>query len=128
MARIFNLNDGTVIETPKTVVMRPRLLSEDEQKRLQSQYHLGSSMNQLVQVKLFHPLSGWTWYLMNQDPEDPDYLWAIIKGFEVEMGSVSLSELEGIAAPYGCKVEKDHFFRPIPAREVWERLMRGEHV
>jgi hypothetical protein len=99
MARIYNLNDGTVIETPKTVVMRPRLLSEDEQKRLQAQYRFGSNMNQLVQVKLFHPLSDWTWYLMNQDPEDHDYLWAIVRGFEVEMGSVSLSESGRLARP-----------------------------
>lgn len=128
MPRIYNLTTGTVEE----IVMPPkagqRLLTAEEQKRLQAQFHLGSNMNQIVQVKLFHPLSDWTWYLMNQDPDDPDYLWAIVRGVEVDMGSVSLSELENISAPYGCRVEKDNFFRPTPAREVWERLMRGEHV
>jgi len=46
-------------------------------------------MSQLVPLKLF--VANWTWYIMTQDPNNPDYLWAIVDGFEVEMGSVSLS-------------------------------------
>ena len=65
---------------------------------------------------------------MNQDPEDPDYLWGIVKGFEVEMGSFSLSELEAVRGRFGLGIERDLYFTPIPAREVWDKLNREVHV
>lgn len=65
---------------------------------------------------------------MNQDPEDPDYLWGIVKGFEVECGSFSLSELQSAKGPLGVGIERDLHFKPILAKEVWKRLLAGEHI
>jgi hypothetical protein len=67
-----------------------RFLSFSERR---SQYPRGSDMEQKIVAKFFNPTGSWTWYLMNQDPDDPDYLWGIVKGFEVEIGSFSLSDL-----------------------------------
>ncbi|MDD1748397.1 MAG: DUF2958 domain-containing protein [Methanothrix sp.] len=54
-----------------------------------------SSLGRLQAVaKFFDPCESWTWSLITQDPEDPDYLYGIVKGFELEMGSSSLRELE----------------------------------
>ena len=89
----------------------------------QKQYPLGSDMSQMIVAKFFDPRGSWTWYLMNQDPTDQDYLWGIVDGFEVEMGSFSLRELDSIGY-----IERDLYFTPITAQECWDRLNNGEHV
>ena len=83
--------------------------------------------NQQIVAKFFHPMSSWYWYLMNQAPEDPDYLWGIVKGFEVEVGSFSLAELEATKI-HGLGMERDLGFKPCPALEVYRKLNEGIHV
>ena len=97
--------------------------------RDQHEKYAGAELSELVvPVKFFGLNINWRWYLLTQDPDDPDYLWAIVKGFELEMGSVSLSELAeqrygGIPA-----IERDIHFKPMNAKELWDKLSRGEHV
>lgn len=106
-----------------------QLLTASQSKQLQKQYPKGSSFDQKVVVKLFDPQGSWEWYLMNQDPEDPDYLWGIVKGFEVESGSISLSDLQTIrSGPFKLGIERDLSFRPRPAQEIWNDLMAGKAV
>ena len=106
-----------------------KLMTKEITKKAQAQYLKGSDFeNQKVVAKFFDPTGSWTWYLMNQDPEDPDYLWGIVKGFEVEMGSFSLSELESVRGRFGLGIERDRYFRPLPAQEVWKKLNKGEHI
>jgi len=68
--------------------------------------------------------------LVNQDPKDPDYIWAIVDlGMGPEVGSVSLSELQNLRMPvYGYKfpLEKDRFTQRN-AVEVFEGLQRGNY-
>jgi len=67
--------------------------------------------------------------LTRQDPDDPDYLWAIVKGNEIETGSVSKSELENVRVkPFGLGLERDLYFDEINAKELWDKLNKGEHV
>ena len=106
-----------------------KLITKEIAKKAQAQFKHGSSLsNQQVVAKFFTPAAGWTWYLMNQDPDDTDYLWGIVKGFELEMGSFSLSELESVKLPGGLGVERDKFFKPMLAEEVWRKLQKGEHI
>lgn len=100
-----------------------KLFTKEIEAKLQTQYQHGSSLDQDVVCKIFDPMGDWTWYLMNQAPDEPDYLWGIADGFEVESGSISKSELESIG-----RLERDLYFEPMPARKVWEKLMAGEHV
>jgi len=47
-------------------------------------------MNQKIIAKFFDPNSIWTWYLLgypSYDP-DPDHLWGIIKGHEIEIDGI----------------------------------------
>ena len=53
---------------------------------------------------------------------------ALNKGFEVEMGSFSMKELEDMHLPFGLTIERDTLFEPMKASEVWEQLNNGEHV
>ena len=113
------------------------LITKEISKAAQAQFHLGSSLDQMVVAKFFHPASQWTWYLMNQNPNNPDYLWGIVRGTDIEIGSFSLSELENFAGdlvignrriPNCIKIERDKFFKPMIANVVWAKLQRGEHV
>jgi hypothetical protein len=106
-----------------------RLMTKEIEKKARAQYPKGANMaEQKIVAKFFDPCGSWTWYLMNQDPEDPDYLWGIVKGFEVESGSFSLSELQSYRGRFGLGIERDLGFTPIPATEVWQRLQAGRHV
>jgi hypothetical protein len=105
-----------------------KLMTKEIAKKAQSQYPHGSDMTQQVVAKFFDPCGSFTWYVMNQDPQDPDYLYGIVKGFEVEAGSFSLSELQAIKGRFGLGIERDLHFEPRPAIEVWEKLNEGKHV
>ena len=105
-----------------------QLLTEELRKQLQAQFPMGSDMEQMVVAKLFDPCGSWDWYLLNQDPEDHTYLYGIVKGFETEMGSIYLPELEEYKGQLGIGIERDLSFKPIKASELWKKLMDGEHV
>jgi hypothetical protein len=100
-----------------------KLMTKDILQKAAGQYSKGASLDQMVVAKFFHPCSDWTWYLMNVDPDDPAYAWGIVQGFETEQGSFSIEEMEEVGG-----MERDLWFNPIPARELWERLMNGEHI
>ena len=104
------------------------LITKSIEKELQAQYPLGNDLSQKVVAKFFDPCGSWTWYAMNQDPEDPDYLWGIVKGFEVEVGSFSLSDLQSFKGPFGIGIERDLYFKPMVASEVLDKLDSGGHI
>lgn len=102
-----------------------KLLTENENKKLFEQYHLGSDLEkQEVVAKIFNPYGMGTWYLLNSDPEDPDYIWAIVDLFEIEVGSVSRHELESIRI-HGLPLERDKSFTPINAAELLSGIRAG---
>lgn len=105
-----------------------RLFTKEIDKQLFAQYSKGSDLeNQMVVAKIFNPYGRGTWYLLNSDPEDPDYIWAIVDLFEVEMGSVSRSELESIKVPpFNLGFERDLYFEPVNAAELYKGLLEGK--
>ena len=105
-----------------------KLFTKEVDKQLFAQYPKGSDLeNQMVVAKIFNPYGRGVWYLLNSDPEDPDYIWAIVDLFEPDMGSVSRSELQTVKVPpFGLGLERDIYFTPKPAKEVWEGVMIGQ--
>lgn len=100
-----------------------KLFTTTIEKKLQSQFPLGSSLDQTVHCVIFNPYGRGTWYILNQDPKDPDYLWAIVDLHEVEIGSVLKSELENCRISIGrlrFPLERDLHWKPKTAREVWD--------
>ena len=105
-----------------------KLLTKEITKKAQKQYDKGSDMDeQMVVAKFFDPMGSWTWYLMNL-ADDGDYAWGIVKGHEVEAGSFSISELQQIKRLFGLGIERDMYFEPMKASDVFDKLNRGEHV
>jgi len=104
-----------------------KLLTKEIKVKAQKQYEQGTDMEQMVVAKYFDPTGTWKWYLMNMD-KDEDYCWGIVKGFEVEMGSFSMKELENIQLPYYLGIERDISFTPMKAKEVWNALQKGDFI
>lgn len=102
-----------------------KLFTKEIEKKAQAQFSKGSELeSQVVVAKFFNPTGAGTWYLMNQDPNDPDYLWGIVDLFEVEMGSFSKSELEGYKGRMGLGIERDLHFMEVNAKVLWEKLTK----
>ena len=106
-----------------------KLLTKEIIEKAIKQYPLGADMDtQQIVAKFFNPTGSWSWYLMNLDPEDPDYAWGIVDGYEVEVGSWSMGELQQMKVSFGLGIERDLGFQPRPAMEVWGALLQGKHV
>lgn len=105
-----------------------KLMTKKIEQQARAQYPQGNNLDQMVVAKFFDPCSQWTWYLMNQDPDDPDYLWGIVRGYEIEIGSFSLSELASVKNGLGLNMERDLYFTPRPAREILQALENGQHI
>ena len=69
-----------------------------------------------VIVKLFHPASNWTWYVIEFDGED--ICWGLVEGHETEYGYFSLSELAQVKGSFGIGVERDKWFTPTKVGKI----------
>ena len=99
-----------------------KLLTKEITKKATEQFDKGSDLDdQMIIAKFFNPMGSWTWYLMNL-ADDGDYAWGIVDGHEVEMGSFSMNELQSVKLPFGLGIERDMYFEPIPANELWKEL------
>jgi hypothetical protein len=105
------------------------LFTKEIDKKLAAQYHLGADLNaQVVVAKIFNPYGNGRWYLINSDPSDPDYLWAIVQiGDIVEVGSVSRKELENLrVGRLRFPLERDLGFSQRNAQEVYNGVISGK--
>ena len=98
-------------------------MTKEIKEKAQKQYDEGSDMEQKVVAKFFDPMGSWKWFLMNMHKDD-DYCWGIVKGHEVEMGSFSIKELQSMSP----RIQRDLYFEPVKAKDVWEQLNKGEWV
>lgn len=105
-----------------------KLLTASIDKKLFKQYPIGSNLSkQEVVAKIFNPYGNQTWYIVNSDPEDPDYLWAILDfGQGAESGSVSRKDLESYRNRWGLGLERDIAFDHTNAQELYKGLYEGK--
>lgn len=106
-----------------------KLFNKTIDRQLFKQYSLGSDFSkQEVVVKIFNPQGAGSWFILNSDPQDPDYLWAIVDlGYGAEVGSVSRSDLETYTGRFGLGFERDLGFDPINAEELYNGLRQGKY-
>ena len=77
-------------------------------------------------VKFFDPCGGATWLITQMDPDEPDILFGLCDlglGFP-ELGSVRLSELEGVEGPLGLGIERDLYFEARYPLSVYAEAAR----
>lgn len=100
-----------------------KLFTKAIEAKAQAQYPLGADMEkQVIVAKFFNPSGAGTWWLMNQDPNDTDYLWGVVDLFEIEVGNFSKSELENYVGVYGLVIERDLYFEEVNAKVLFEIL------
>jgi hypothetical protein len=106
-----------------------RLFNKTIDRQLFKQYSLGSDLSkQEVVAKIFNPYGNGRWFILNSDPEDPDYLWAIVDlGYGAEVGSVSRTDLETYRGRFGMGFERDLSFDPVNALELYNGLSEGKY-
>lgn len=93
-----------------------KLLTEALRKQLPP---LGSTSQQpdpIAVCKFFTPDSSWTWYATEFDGDDT--FFGLVDGFEQELGTFSLAELETVRGPMGLRVERDLYFKPTPVSKL----------
>jgi hypothetical protein len=66
--------------------------------------------------KWFHPMSNWTWYATEYDPETGE-MFGLVQGQEEELGYFSRQELEETLLR-GLPVERDLYFHPTPLSQL----------
>ena len=105
-----------------------KLFTKQINDMLFAQYKFGNDLSkQKVVAKIFNPYGRGVWYLLNSDPNDPDYIWAIVNITDVEIGSVSRTELESLKVPpFRLPLERDSSFSPLPAMEVYNGAKGGK--
>ena len=98
------------------------LLTGSLRATLLKAYHDNASNrpDPMILVKFFCPWSSWTWYAIDFDGNDT--LFCLVDGFELELGPVSLSELESIRGKGGLRIERDLHFRPKRLSVIREKL------
>jgi hypothetical protein len=95
--------------TKELIEKMPALYSQEEK-----------GLDAVAQVKFFSPYSNWTWYATEFDGED--IFFGYVEGFENELGTFSLSELDKVTTKmFGMEmpaVERDLHWTPRPLKEV----------
>jgi hypothetical protein len=105
-----------------------KLFTAQIDNKLFAQYPKGNDLkNQMVVAKIFNPYGKGVWYLINSDPDDPEYIWAIVDLHDIEVGSVNRSDLDNIKVPpFRLGLERDLYFTPMNAETLYQNLLGGK--
>ena len=88
-----------------------KLLTKEIERKLPKLHSQEEVSNPKIIVKFFHPMSSWTWYVVEGevDPDGDLLFFGLVDGFEKELGYFSLKELKEIRIR-GIGIERDKFF------------------
>lgn len=99
-----------------------KLLTAELRKEIPQLYSQETAEDPVVYCKFFTPWSNWTWYVTEFDGED--IFFGLVQGFEEELGTFSLSELEEVSGPGGLKIERDRYFEKQPLSKVRKNVYK----
>jgi len=88
-----------------------KLMTKEIEKKLPKRYSQEHEENPKIIVKYFHPLSDWTWYVIEgeRDPDGDFLFFGLVDGFEKELGYFTLRQLEEVKVR-GLGIERDLYF------------------
>lgn len=77
-----------------------------------------------VIAKFFDPCGSWTWYATEMQKEGNDFIFfGFVRGFENELGSFSLNELQSVKNRLGLGIERDlHFGKHMLSECIEKRI------
>lgn len=97
-----------------------KLLTKEIEKKLPSIEEAKASGSKIVQIKYFHPLSNWTWYVVGYTD---GHFWGLVDGDFLETGLISLEELKSVKL-LGLGIERDLHFEPKLMSEVRQEIKK----
>jgi hypothetical protein len=104
---IFEFDQQTPPEEPP--LTGGNLLDQASREKLPELYrNEEKGLEVIAPVKFFTPDSNRTWYASEFDGEDT--FFGLVSGFEVELGYLSLKELQETRGPLGLSIERDLYF------------------
>jgi hypothetical protein len=92
-----------------------KLLTKALEKKLPSLYSQENVEDPVAQIKFFDPMSRWTWYGIEYDPEQRLFFGYVKSGLDPnfdELGYFSLDELESTSNSLGLPLERDMYYQP----------------
>ena len=106
--------------------MKVQFLTKADKKKLPELGAQDGKVDEAIaHVKFFSPYSGWTWYCTEYDPENKEF-FGLVFGHEMELGYISLAELEEAKGPMGVQgVERDRHFKPMKLGDI-KKLQQHE--
>ena len=107
--------------------MSTTLFTPEIEARLQEQFAYGSNLDQQHALcKIFDSQGVGIWYLLNQDPKDPNMLYCIgTNGEEHKIGNIKKSELEDLVLNQSIRLERDLSYLPKPANELYSQMLNS---
>lgn len=84
-----------------------------------------SESDPVVMIKLFHPFSLWTWYVLEYSPEE-NLCFGLVSGHEVELGYFSIDELSELKIN-GLGVERDLHWSPVKL-SILNKMIKNHSV
>lgn len=82
-----------------------KLMTKEIEKKIPPMDSVDSD-NPKIAVKFFDPFSSWTWYVIEGEKQENDWLFfGYVKGFENELGYFRLNELQSVG-----RIERDLYF------------------
>ncbi len=82
-----------------------------------------NSMDCMVEVRVYDPLSSWECYIFAMNPDNEDEISCIIKGFFVEIVEAwSVKEIMSRFNSEGESLQIDYEYRPRKAAELFKTL------
>ena len=110
-----------------------KIITKEIEEAFEKQGYTGDKSADEIKVvmKLFNPCGAGTWYIYGKIDDDIYMCFANLGDPTfAECGSVSLSELMSLRLPFGLKIERDMYFKPLSMtlKEVMDKVESGVHV
>lgn len=81
-----------------------------------------SNEKKMVHAKFFFPMGSWTWFVMEGERKDGDFIFfGYIIGLVERFGYFTLSDLKSISIS-GLTIERDLYFQPALFGKVMEEF------
>lgn len=94
-----------------------KLLTKEIIKSLPALYSTEEMKDPVLQVKIFHPFSSYTFFILEYDPEK-NLAFGYVTGLvEDELGYVDMKELEEVKI-MGVRMERDLYYTPQKLSEI----------
>lgn len=98
-----------------------KLLTAEIKKKIPKLYETEDVSDEEKEVvcKFFDPFSNWTWYVIEGEEQDGDWIFfGLVEGHEKELGYFSLNELESIRINGRQRIERDKYFDKCRLKDV----------